>query len=186
MTNKRPSAGFLYDAALLLVCLALLSSCIASGLLAKFTSAGNDADRGRVAQWTARASAGSLLEILPSGDGILTYPITITRNSESASTCDVTIVFDEDMSAIIENPHIGSVTPVEGASFTDTLTFRRVSTFPATRGTTVVDTIDLILQVRASYMSLITDAIDDYDNDIINGSVANVPFVVTVNVEQID
>ncbi len=181
MTNKRPSAGYLYDAALLLVCLALLSSCIASGLFAKFVSGNNDDDEARVAKWNVAASANATMELLPSGNGQITYPITITRNNEVSSTCTVTVVFDEDMSDIIENPHIGAVTPNEGASFTDTLTFSNVVSYPATNGATEVDTIYLVMQVKNS-----SSPVDDYDNDFINGTVANVPFSLTINVRQID
>ena len=183
MTKNKQSVGYLYDVALLLVCLAFLSSYFASGLLAKFVSGGGKDDGARVAQWSASASAGARMELLPSGNGRITYPITVTRNAESASTCHITVVFDEDMSSIIESPHIGSITPDEGASFTDTLTFRNVSKFPATGGATVVDTFDLIMDVPGAYASLI---VDDYDNDIINGMIANIPFTLTVDVEQID
>lgn len=174
--NNRPSAGYLYDVALLLLCLAFLSSYCAAGILAKYASGGGSDATARVAQWNVSASSGTPVD----GGGQIAYPITISRNTETASVCTLTVVFDRDVSSIVTNPHIGSVTPDEGSSFTNTLTFSNVAEYPATNGATVTDTVDLVLQVSAPSVS------DDYDNDVINGADANVPFTVTVTVVQID
>ncbi len=179
MTKNRPSAGYLYDVALLLVCLALLSSCFASGLLAKYVSKNDAGSEARVAKWSATISAGTTME-LPAGGTEITYPITVNVNAETAWTCNITIVFDEDMSSVISNPHIGTVAPDEGSAFTDTLTFTKVGSFPATDGSTVTATFDLVFEVGD------ITAVDDYDNDIINGSDSSVPFDATVTVVQVD
>ncbi len=181
MTKNKPSAGYLYDVALLLVCLAFLSSYFAAGLLAKFVSGSGNDDTARVAKWGASASAGATMELLPSGNGQITYPITITRSSETAATCTVTVVFDEDMSSIISDPHIGSVQPDEGSSFTDTLTFTNVVSYPATGGAAAADTINLVMVVSSASL-----VVDDYNNEFINGTIANVPFTLTVSVTQLD
>ena len=108
MTKNKQSVGYLYDVALLLVCLAFLSSYFASGLLAKFVSGGGKDDGARVAQWSASASAGAHMELLPSGNGRITYPITITRNAESASTCHITVVFDVTVIIVIILVRVGA------------------------------------------------------------------------------
>ncbi len=179
MTKNRPSAGYLYDVALLLVCLALLSSCFASGLLAKYVSKNDAGSEARVANWSATISAGDTMA-LSSGGVQVTYPITVNRNMETASTYNITVVFNENVSAVISNPHIGTVTPDEGTSYTTTLTFTGVGEYPATNGTTVTDTLNLIFDVGSASVR------DDYDNDFINGADANIPFTVTVTVVQID
>ena len=181
MTKKRPSAGFLYDAAILLVCLAFLSSYCAAGILAKYASGGGSGASARVAEWNVSVSPGTVVSQQDSDGWEITYPISINRNTETASTCIITIEFTEDVSSFVSDPHIGSVTPEEGSSFTDTLTFRNVCTRPATDGSTVTDTVDLVLEVSGS-----SAVADDYGNDIINGADAAIDFTVTVTVVQVD
>ena len=181
MTKKRPSAGFLYDAALLLVCLAFLSSYCAAGILAKYATVGDKGDTARVADWSVSVSPGTLASLQGSDGWEVTYPISISRNTETASTCVITIEFNDDVSSLVSNPHIGSVTPEEGSSFTDTLTFVNVSAKPATNGLTVTDTVNLGLEVVDA-----SAVVDDYYNDFINGTDAAIDFTVTVTVVQVD
>lgn len=89
--NMRPSMSLgtlLLRAALVLVCLVMLSFHMMSGLFAKYTATGQSSDSARVAKFdvavTGPESDNVNISYTETGEGSGTYAITIVNNSEVA------------------------------------------------------------------------------------------------------
>lgn len=186
MEAKRKDSGVMIDIALIVLVLAIFSSFFASDLLAKYRSGDDRADTARVSSWNVDMSAGARIEVLPDGDGSVTYPITFINSSETAALYNVTIVFDQSMAGKIVDPRLNGAAPTEGSSFTSQLTFPAAGTLPAaSAGVPSSATVNLTFRMPAAFLNSFTNGAD-YDNDVINGAILNAVFTVSVQVEQVD
>lgn len=109
MKNKRSSKGIWLDVGIFVICLAVITSCISSGMFAKFTSkAGEGYDVARVASFTVNAkfngdASGSLQD-----DAGAVYELVLENKSEVVVRCSLTLKFDPAAEGLAVT--IGSVT----------------------------------------------------------------------------
>ena len=98
MKHKKASKGIFVDVAVLIVCLAIATSCLASGMFAKFVSKGGGNDMARVASFNVNATMND-----DGGEDTLTrsYKINLTNRSETAVRYTVTLTFETDVSEIV-------------------------------------------------------------------------------------
>lgn len=98
MKHKKASNGIFVDVAVLIVCLAIATSCLASGMFAKFVSKSAGADLARVASFNVNATMND-----DGGEDTLTrsYKINLTNRSETAVRYTVTLTFETDVSEIV-------------------------------------------------------------------------------------
>ena len=120
MNGKRRNRGIIIDIALLFLCFAVFSSCLASGMLAKYTTGKQaDPDNARVATWditAARAEGETDPTTLVyqsgsfSGDG--TFTINITNASEVAARYTVEFSFPENVKDCVQVIHGSDTAPI--------------------------------------------------------------------------
>ena len=125
MNKRKRNNGIVIDIALLLLCLAVFSSCLASGMFAKFvTKAPSNAQTARVATWdiTAARAEGETdptTLVYESGmfDGTGTFTVNITNASEVAAKYTVEFVFPDNVKEYVKVTHgddTEPITPVDG------------------------------------------------------------------------
>ena len=126
MKHRKASSGIFVDVAVLIVCLAIATSCLASGMFAKFVSKGGGNDMARVASFNVDAT----MNENAGGEGTLTrsYNIDLSNRSETAVRYTVTLTFKTDVSRIV-TAKLDGKDPVS----TDGTTFvwENVGTIPA-------------------------------------------------------
>ena len=176
------------DIGLLILFLLIVSSCIASGLFARYKVQGDELTAvARVSKWDVDADGDDSI-VLPSGgdqNQVLSYAVTVESNSETALTYDVVVVFEEDMSQKIRTPLFNDIAPEEGDAFTNTLTFASVGALPA--GEQQSEVGNFTFGVTEEYWNLINSLyIDDYQNETISGSKEEIGFTVSVRIVQCD
>lgn len=100
MKNKKPTKGILVDIGILLVCLLVVSTCLASGVFAKFiTSVTGAKDNGRIAGMNVDVTSAddlAALEIKP-GAWTKTFTLNVTSASEVAVRYTVELRFDGEI-----------------------------------------------------------------------------------------
>ena len=112
MKRKKASRGVLIDVALLLLCLLCVTTCLSSGILAKFASRAADTETARVAGFAVSASAKQ------DPDDPLKYSVTVKNESETAVEYSLELVFDRDITGIIKvtvNGHEYEATAANGS-----------------------------------------------------------------------
>lgn len=99
MKHRKASSGIFVDVAVLIVCLAIATSCLASGMFAKFVSKGGGNDMARVASFIVNAT----MEKGNSGEGtqIRSYTINLTNKSETAVRYTVELTFTDNVKGIV-------------------------------------------------------------------------------------
>ncbi|MBO4879299.1 MAG: hypothetical protein J5544_03490 [Clostridia bacterium] len=95
MKRKKTSKGILIDVALLLVCLLCITTCISSGILARYTTGANGRDGAKLAKFSVSASAE------PDPNDPMEYSVTVVNGSETAVRYSLELVFDQPVEGII-------------------------------------------------------------------------------------
>jgi|GEM_PF-5710594 hypothetical protein len=102
MKRKRASKGVLIDVLLLLVCLLCITTCLSSGILAKYTSESAGNAGARIAGFVVSATAKQ------DENDPLKYSVTVESKSEVAVSYSLELVFDapvKDTVTVTVNGH---------------------------------------------------------------------------------
>ncbi len=99
MKRKKASKGILIDIALLLACLMCITTCISSGILAKYTSGGNGNKSAKIAGFSVSASGSPNNNVVEIDDehSSAKYDLVLTNESETAVRYDIVLKFDVDV-----------------------------------------------------------------------------------------
>lgn len=94
--KKQHARNIPFTAALVLLCLALLSASLSSGLFARYVSRGAGEDAARTAKWSVSLSPAKVNETWKNEfqDKTFTYDLTFTTANEVSAKADVDVVFD--------------------------------------------------------------------------------------------
>lgn len=128
MNRTRKHSGILIDVVLIGVVLAVFSSFLAAGIIAKFRTVGSDASNARVATFSidaARSDENNVSYVLTGGTFVPgsesnDYTLTIANNSETAVRYFVELVFGEGVSEYVQVYHVTEgddpvlIAPVDG------------------------------------------------------------------------
>ena len=126
MKHKKASKGIFVDVAVLIVCLAIATSCLASGMFAKFVSKSVGADLARVASFNVDAIMSGGTE----DTNVRNYSITLSNNSETAVRYTVVLTFNKDVSGIVD-PKLNENTGTSSSDgTTTTFTWTNVGVIP--------------------------------------------------------
>ena len=138
MKHKKASKGIFVDVAVLIVCLAIATSCLASGMFAKFVSKSAGADLARVASFNVNAVMSGGTE----DTDVRNYSITLSNNSETAVRYTVVLTFNQDVSGIVKAALNGK----DGTLSTDgtTFTWTNAGTLPP-KGTPIE--VPLVMEI---------------------------------------
>ena len=110
MKHRRSTKGIWLDIGVLVVCLAIITSCISSGMFAKFvTGSGVGKDTAKVASFNVSAKAsGDPLVLADEDDAKAAYTLTLNNDSDVAVRYSITINFVEGNKADGLKVKIGS------------------------------------------------------------------------------
>ncbi|MBR4635951.1 MAG: hypothetical protein IKO51_06250 [Clostridia bacterium] len=101
MKNKKASRGILIDIALLLVCLVCITTCLSSGIMARFVSRTDSADKARAAKFDVSVSASDTTATLSLDQNTAEYSMKISNHSETAVSYSLIITFENDVTDLI-------------------------------------------------------------------------------------
>ncbi len=103
MKRKKASKGILVDVAMLLVCLVCITSCISSGILAKYATGTKTKDLGRPASFKVSAvrTSGDDEAEITDDRSYAEYEVKVTNDSETAVSYDITLYFSEEIKGIV-------------------------------------------------------------------------------------
>lgn len=102
MKNKKASKGILIDVALLLVCLVCITTCLSSGIVAKYVSRTDaSAETGRSAGFDVSVSASDTTTTLSLDQPVADYSVKLSNHSETAVTYSLIITFEDDVTDLI-------------------------------------------------------------------------------------
>lgn len=90
MKRKKASKGILIDVALLLLCLLCITTCLSSGIMARYTTNAGASKNGRTAGFAVSAKAE------PIGEDAMEYRVKIRNESEIAVRYSLKLTFDTD------------------------------------------------------------------------------------------
>lgn len=119
MKSKKKNNGIWMDIAVLIVCFAIATSSLASGVFAKFTSAAkSEGGNSRAAAFTvdAKLNATQYAVDLTEGEGKGIYTLALTNDSETAVACTVVIKFEEPVADFVNAQIIGRAGAVSGGA----------------------------------------------------------------------
>ena len=103
MKRKKASKGMIVDIAMMLVCLVCITSCISSGILAKYTTGTRSNDLGRPARFSVSAvktDGEDNAEITDDGNSV-DYKVKVINDSETAVSYDIILTFNMDIYGIV-------------------------------------------------------------------------------------
>lgn len=126
MKHKKASKGIFVDVAVLIVCLAIATSCLASGMFAKFVSKNAGADLARVASFNVDAIMSGGTE----DTNVRNYTITLSNNSETAVRYTVVLTFNKDVSGIVDPKLNENAGTSSSDGTTTTFTWTNVGVIP--------------------------------------------------------
>ena len=118
MKHKKASKGIFVDVAVLIVCLAIATSCLASGMFAKFVSKSAGADLARVASFNVDAKLNQtdytvdLAEQTNGNPNEASYVLALTNNSDIAVRYTIVLSFNNSVEGVVKTALIGS-TPAQ-------------------------------------------------------------------------
>ena len=125
MKRKKASKGILVDVALLLLCLVCITSCISSGILAKFTTGSQSANTSRTARFSVSATkkTGEEDSEITDDNNSVGYEVEIKNDSETAVYYDIVLHFNMSVVDIVSieynnNTYEASSDKDEGTSIT--------------------------------------------------------------------
>lgn len=102
MKNKKASRGILIDIALLLVCLVCITTCLSSGIMARYISRTDaNTEKGRAAKFDVSVSASDTTTTLSLDQHEAEYELTLSNHSETAVSYSLIITFEDDVTDLI-------------------------------------------------------------------------------------
>lgn len=157
MTKNRSKRGIMMDVAVLIVCLAIATSCLASGVFAKFTARTESAAGSRTAAFTVDASLNASQYSVDLADSSTTgeYVLTMSNDSETAVNCTVTVTFNEPVGDFLTAKMKDRTADTDGTVYT----FANIMTLEA--GEDALETLSLIVD-PARYAARQTSAAFDF------------------------
>lgn len=90
MKHKKASKGVLIDVALLLLCLLCITTCLSSGIMARYTTGASDKANAKIAVFAVKATAE------PSKDDPMKYTVTVQNESETAVRYSLKLMFSDN------------------------------------------------------------------------------------------
>lgn len=98
MKHKKASKGVLIDVALLLLCLLCITTCLSSGIMARYTTKADGAENARLAKFAVTADA-KLVD-----EEKMEYKVTFENESEVAVRYSLKLTFDtaSDLAGIVK------------------------------------------------------------------------------------
>lgn len=104
MKKKKAAKGIMLDVCIMLICLIVVSTCLASGVFAKFASAARGSNNpGRVAVFDVNASAvGDISNlVINANENTSSFKLKVSSDSETAVKYTLKLTFDKDVSAFM-------------------------------------------------------------------------------------
>lgn len=107
MKNKKSSRGIFVDVAVLPVCLVIASSCLASGMFAKFvSSSGIESESARVASFNVGAKLDQTaytvdLNDKTEGGKTVSYTVELSNKSDAAVSYTIVLTFNDEVKDFI-------------------------------------------------------------------------------------
>lgn len=102
MKKKKATKGILVDVGILLVCLLVVSTCLTSGIFAKFiSSAKNIASTSHVAIFDVGASSNDSNVEIDTSEWSKGFKVKVTNRSETAVRYSLKLVFENDVNGIV-------------------------------------------------------------------------------------
>lgn len=143
MKHKKASKGIFVDVAVLIVCLAIATSCLASGMFAKFVSKSNGNDLARVASFNVNATMNE--DSAGEETSTRSYTINMSNKSESAVRYTVKLTFRDSVKDVV-SAKLGDKS-VNVSSDGTTFVWENAGTIPAN---TPSVSVPLVLEIAAS------------------------------------
>ena len=165
MNKNKARKGIWMDIAVLIVCLAIATSSLASGVFAKFTTqseGGGEAGRAAAFEVDATLNTAQYAVDLSSGNKTGSYTLTISNDSETPVSCTVKIVFAAPVGEFVTARMYGRTGIVDSTG--TTFTFENVKILAP--GETDAPAIDLTVD-PARYNAASTSKDFDFNVNVI-------------------